>query len=89
MVGHGTNCRSPVSQFRDKAMIDPSTLCDNDVGRRVYVETAPSVEEVGRLGAWVRDTIVVFLPMAGGRMRPVEVAPSQVRWFEDKAARAS
>jgi hypothetical protein len=70
-------------------MIDPSSLSDNDIGRRVYCEVAPGIEEVGRLGAWVKDVIVVFLPMAGGLMRPVEVAPSQVRWFEEKAVRAS
>jgi hypothetical protein len=64
-------------------MIDPETLSDNDIGRLLVWEVAPGVEERGQLLAWAEGVIVIALPIPGSKyMRPVEVAPAQVRWVE-------
>ncbi len=64
-------------------MIDPETLSDKDIGRRVIWEVAPGVEERGLLLAWAEGVVVIALPIPGSKyMRPVEVEPAQVRWVE-------
>lgn len=71
-------------------MIDPSTLSEKDTGRRVIWEIAPGTEELAQLAAWSGDVIAILVPVSGSKyMRPVEVAPSQVRWAEETVRKAS
>ncbi len=65
-------------------MIDPATLSDDDIGKRVIWEIAPGVEEMGQLAAWASGVVVIVVPQAGSKyMRPVEIDPAQVRWANE------
>ncbi len=66
-------------------MIDIKLLTESDVGRYVIWEVAPSVEQQGRLGAWLNDVVVIFIPKPNSQfMMPVEVNQDQLRWDERK-----